>query len=194
MFRYFRTSLSLASSVLLATACSNNPPPANALGSAVYSQANAGLVLGAIARGGPYGTGISFKHLPTGQLFSWSIKDYYSAWLPAGEYEVESLGSRAGSLGPYDKSLHFTVKQGQLNYVGELGYGCAYKASPAAEYGVRYCGLLGLGSCSVSYPHMPLCVTDRAAVSVRNFIGLHPQYADLPVTTALMKGVPLAQP
>lgn len=86
----------------LMSACSALPPEM-ALDSKVYSTENAGLVLGSLIEGGPYGTWISFRNVNSGKTYGWAPKDYYSAWLPAGTYEVNDLGSRRGLMGPYSK-------------------------------------------------------------------------------------------
>ncbi|WP_085600169.1 MULTISPECIES: hypothetical protein [unclassified Pseudomonas] len=169
----------------LMSACSALPPEM-ALDSKVYCAENAGLVLGALIEGGPYGTWISFRDVNSGKTYGWAPKDYYSAWLPAGTYEVNDLGSRRGLMGPYSKPLRFTVANGQLNYLGEMTYGCPVAAHPAAVYGVKNCGFLALGTCTVDRPSIAICVTDRQEQAVRTFVKQHPQYSRLPVRPTVM--------
>lgn len=169
----------------LVSACSSLPPEM-ALDSKVYSAENAGIVLGALVEGGPYGTWLTFRDVNTGKEYGWAPKDYYSAWLPASTYEMTDLGSRRGVMGPYSKPLRFTVTKGQINYVGEMTYGCQLAAHPAAIYGVKNCGLLALGTCTVDYPSIGVCVVDRQEQSVRTFIKQHPQFSELPVKPAVM--------
>ncbi|QLF94222.1 hypothetical protein HW090_13865 [Pseudomonas sp. ABC1] len=165
--------------------CSSMPEEMS-LGSKVYSERNAGLVVGAMVGSGPYGTWLEFREINTDKRFGWAVKDYYSAWLPAGEYEVSSLGSRRGVMGPYSGSLRFSVKQGEVNYLGELVYGCAAESRPAALYGVMNCGFLALGSCSVPSPSVGVCMVDRQEQALRIFLKAHPEYADLPVRSSTM--------
>lgn len=169
----------------LISACSALPPEM-ALDSKVYSAENAGLVLGSLIEGGPYGTWISFREVNTGKTYGWGPKDYYSAWMPAGTYEVSDLGSRRGLMGAYSKPLRFTVTNGQINYLGEMTYDCPLAVHPAAIYGVKNCGILALATCSVDYPSIAVCVADRQEQSVRTFVKQHPQYSKLPVTSSVM--------
>ncbi|WP_231570157.1 MULTISPECIES: hypothetical protein [Pseudomonas] len=161
-------------------------PEEMGLDSKVYSEKNAGLVVGAMVNSGPYGTWLEFRNIKTDKRFGWGAKDYYSVWLPAGEYEVSSLGSRRGVMDPYSSPLRFSVAQGQLNYVGELVYGCPSESRPAALYGVRNCGLLALGSCSVPSPSVGVCTVDRQQQTLRRFLKMHPEFADMPVRSAVM--------
>ncbi|WP_434157808.1 hypothetical protein [Stutzerimonas stutzeri] len=156
------------------------------LDSPVSSSKNSGMVVGALVGGGPYGTYLEFRHLATGKVYGWGAKDYYSAWLPAGEYEVSQLGARQGVMGPYSAPLHFDVEQGSINYLGEMIYGCRPPSRPAALYGVKYCGFLALGTCTVSYPSVGICVVDRKEQAVRTFLIQHPDYASMPVRPAVM--------
>ncbi|MGE8496073.1 MAG: hypothetical protein ACN6O6_01085 [Pseudomonas sp.] len=161
-------------------------PEEMALDSTVHSEANAGLVVGALIEGGPYGTWLEFRDINTGKTYGWGAKNYYSAWLPAGEYEVSSLGSRRGVMGPYLKPLRFSVTQGQINYLGELVYGCPSSSRPDAVYGVKNCGFLALGSCSVPSPDVSICIVNRQEQAVRSFLLKNPDRADLPVRASLM--------
>ncbi|OLS62694.1 hypothetical protein [Pseudomonas putida] len=172
-------------SVLLIASCAQMPEEM-ALDSKVYSANNAGLVTGALADTGPYGTWLEFRDVRTGKSFGWAAKGYYSAWLPAGDYEVSGLGSRAGALGAFGDPLRFTVEQGKVNYLGELVNGCPYPAVPTARYGLKNCGALALGTCSVPRPSIGLCVVDRQKQAMRVFLKEHPGYTGLPVRTALM--------
>lgn len=156
------------------------------LDSTVYSAQNAGLVVGAMADSGPYGTWIEFLNLDTGKSFGWGVQDYYSAWLPPGSYEVHSMGSRRGVMGPYSRPLRFSVKPGVINYLGEMTYGCSARAQPEALYGVKSCGFLALFTCSVPSPTVGLCVEDRQEQGVRNFLKKNPEYATLPVRSSVM--------
>ncbi|NVZ71754.1 hypothetical protein [Pseudomonas costantinii] len=169
----------------LVSGCSSLPPEM-ALDSKVYSVENAGIVLGALVDGGPYGTWLSFRDVDTGKEYGWGPKDYYSAWLPAGTYEMTDLGSRRGVMGPYSKPLRFTVTKGQINYLGEMTYGCPLAAHPAALYGVKNCGVLALATCTVDYPSIGVCVVDRQEQSVRTFVKQYPQFSELPVKPAVM--------
>lgn len=162
-------------------------PPDMAVDSPVYNQANAGLVVGSLSNGGPYGTFLEFRNLASGALHGWGPKDDYAVWLPAGEYEVAHIGNRRGVMGPYTRPLHFTVKQGQVNYVGEMVYDCSDLARPTAMYGVKYCGLLALGRCSVSSPDVNICVVDRQRQAIKYFQRQHPEQSSLPVHRAFMK-------
>jgi hypothetical protein len=101
-------------------------------------------------------------------------------------YEVSDLGSRRGVMGPYSKPLRFTVTTGQINYVGEMTYGCPLAARPAAIYGVKNCGFLALATCTVDYPSIGICVVDRQEQSLRTFVKQHPQFSQLPVKSAVM--------
>ncbi|HWD33223.1 MAG TPA: hypothetical protein VG536_16695 [Pseudomonas sp.] len=172
-------------SVLLAAGCAQMPAEM-ALDSRVYSADNAGVVVGALLNAGPYGTWLEFRNVHTGKSFGWGAKDYYSAWLPAGDYEVSSLGSRSGTLGAFGDPLRFTVQQGKINYLGELVNGCPYPAAPTALYGLKDCGPLALGTCSVPRSSVGLCVVDRQKQSLRTFLKQHPRYTVLPVHAALM--------
>ena len=156
------------------------------LDSAVYSADNAGLVTGALAEGGPYGTWIEFLNLDTGKSVGWGAQNYYTAWLPPGHYEVHSLGSRRGVMGPYSSPLRFTVQQGAINYLGEMTYGCSSLVRPDAVYGVKDCGFLALFSCDVPAPSIGVCVEDRQEQSVRRLLKKNPEYAHLPVRSAVM--------
>ncbi|WP_245586752.1 hypothetical protein [Pseudomonas cremoricolorata] len=162
-------------------------PPEMALESTKYNQDNAGLVVGSLTGGGPYGTFLQLRNIASGELHGWGQKDDYAAWLPAGEYEVSRLGSRRGSMGPYSQPLRFSVKQGQINYVGEMVYGCSRYGQPAAVYGVLDCGLLALGTCDVPNPSVNICVVDRQSQALDYFQQQHPQQPVLSVRSALMR-------
>ena len=171
----------------LVTGCSSMPEEIR-LDSKVYSEENAGLVVGAMVNSGPYGTWLEFHNLKTDQRFGWGAKDYYSAWLPEGDYEVSSLGSRRGVMGPYSKPLRFTVTKGQLNYLGEMVYGCRSESHPAALYGLKRCGPLALGSCSVPSPDIGVCIVDRQQQALRSFLKKHPERSGLATRPAIMHG------
>lgn len=68
-------------------------PAEMSLDSSPRSARDAGLIVGSLVDSGPYGTWIGFRHLQTGQVMGWGAKDLYSAWLPAGDYEVQEMGS-----------------------------------------------------------------------------------------------------
>lgn len=171
--------------VSLLTGCSSMPTEI-ALGSKVYSAQNAGLVVGALIEGGPYGTWLEFREINTDKNYGWGAKDYYSAWLPAGEYEVQALGSRRGVMGPYSSPLRFNVKQGEINYLGEMVYDCQSPARPTALYGVQSCGFLAMGKCSVPHPTAGVCVVNRQEQTIRTFLKKHPDHADMPVRSSVM--------
>lgn len=171
--------------IVLISGCATMPDEM-ALDSKVYSAQNAGLVLGALVQGGPWGTWIDFREVNTGKTYGWGTKDYYSAWLPAGTYDVDELGSRQGVMGPYSKPLRFTVVNGRINYLGEMTYGCPLSAQPVATYGVEYCGLLALATCSVSNPDVAICLADRQEQTVRTFLKQHPQFSGLSVVRSVM--------
>jgi hypothetical protein len=145
-----------------------------------------GVVVGALINGGPYGTWLEFRDTRTGKSFGWGPKDYYSAWLPAGEYEVQGLGSRQGLMGAYSQPLRFTVKDGAINYLGEMAYDCPPSARPAALYGVQDCGFLAMFSCSVPRASAGICVVDRQDQALKNFLARFPRYAGMPIHTSLM--------
>lgn len=158
------------------------------LDSKVNSAQNAGLVVGALVNndGGAFGTWLEFRDTRTGKSYGWGAKDYYSAWLPAGDYELYKVGARRGVMGAFGKPLRFTVKQGDINYLGEILYGCPLDARPTAFYGVMNCGFLALGNCSVPSPTASLCVVDRQEQVIKNFLRKNPGYADMPVRSSLM--------
>ncbi|MDZ5602766.1 hypothetical protein SJI00_08270 [Pseudomonas sp. RP23018S] len=170
----------------LLTGCASLPAEM-AVDSPLYNQNNAGLVVGSLSDGGPYGTFLEFRNKATGDVRGWGPKDDYAAWLPAGDYEVTQLGHRRGTMGPYSHALQFTVKKGQINYVGEMVYGCSDLAQPTAVYGVKYCGLLALGTCEVTSPDVNVCVVDRQQQAIKYFLRQHPQQSSLTVRSALMK-------
>ncbi|RZI73410.1 MAG: hypothetical protein EOP13_12010 [Pseudomonas sp.] len=165
--------------------CSSLPEDI-ALNSPVYNAQNAGLVVGTLIEGGPYGTYLEFRDIKSDKIFGWGPKDDYSAWLPAGDYEVSRLGNRRGVMGPYYKSLRFSVAKGQINYLGEMVYDCSEVARPAAVYGVMDCGFLALGQCTVPRPSVNICVVDREAQAIGYFLHQHPEHAALPVHNAVM--------
>ncbi|WP_259755455.1 hypothetical protein [Pseudomonas sp. GCEP-101] len=163
-------------------------PEDMALDSKVSSERNAGLVVGALVNpdGGNFGTWLEFRDVRTGKRYGWAAEGYFSAWLPPGDYEVSSIGSRRGVMGPFSKPLQFTVKQGDINYLGEILYGCPLDARPAAYYGVMNCGFLALGNCTVPLPTRSFCVVDRQESVVRSFLLKNPRYAGMPARSALM--------
>ncbi|KTB84833.1 hypothetical protein AO070_01495 [Pseudomonas syringae pv. syringae PD2766] len=171
----------------LIAGCSSMPAEM-ALDSKTYSAQNAGLIAGALIKGGDFGTWFELRDINTGKTYGWAAKDYYSAWLPAGEYELYRLGSRRGVMGAYGRPLRFTVKQGELNYVGELVYGCSLDARPTALYGAMSCGLLALGECSVPYPSVSICMVDRQEQAVKSFMKKNPEYVNMPVRSSVMVG------
>lgn len=179
-----RQALAIAFTGLLA-GCSSMPAEM-ALDSKVYSAQNAGLVVGALIEGGPYGTWLEFHDINTGKDYGWGAKNYYSAWLPAGEYEVKALGSRRGVMGPYSTPLRFNVKQGEINYLGEMVYDCQSPARPTALYGVQNCGFLALGTCSIPNASAGICVVNRQAQAIRAFLKKNPDHAHMPVRTSVM--------
>lgn len=158
------------------------------LESKVYSAQNAGLVVGSFIQQGAFGTWIALHNIQSGKTYGWGAKDYYSAWLPAGEYEVTEMGARRGVMGPYSKPLRFTVKQGEINYLGEMIYGCEMLSPAAAVYGVKDCGFLALGNCSVPYPTERICIVDRQAQATKVFLKQNPQYGNLPIRGSVMHG------
>lgn len=169
----------------LLAGCSSMPPEM-ALNSPVNNAKNSGLVVGSLIEGGPYGTYLEFRDIKSNKTYGWGPKDDYSGWLPAGEYEVSRLGHRRGVMGPYSKPLRFSVTQGQLNYLGEMVYGCSAVAQPAAVYGVMNCGLLALGECTVPSPSVNVCVVDREDQALKLFLQQHPEQKSLPVHNAVM--------
>jgi hypothetical protein len=114
-------------------------------------------------------------------------EENYSAWLPAGEYEVSRLGNRQGVMAAYSKSLRFSVAQGRLNYLGEVVYDCSYAADTVVFYGVIDCGILALGRCIVPRPSVNVCVVDRQHQTVDYFLRQHSEYSNLPIKNALMR-------
>ncbi|MDO7928880.1 hypothetical protein Q6A51_19000 [Pseudomonas sp. KFB-139] len=156
------------------------------LDSKVYSAQNAGLVVGTFIQEGAFGTWLGFRDVNTGKNYGWGAKDYYSAWLPAGEYEVSRMGARRGVMGAYSKPLRFTVKQGEINYLGEMVYGCPSSSPTAALYGVMSCGFLALGECTVPYPTERICVVDRQEQATRILLKQNPEYSNLPVRGSVM--------
>lgn len=169
----------------LQVGCSSMPADMT-LDSKEYSAQNAGLVVGALIEGGPYGTWLEFRDINTDKSYGWGAKDYYSAWLPDGDYEVRELGARRGVMGAYSGSLRFTVKRGHINYLGEMVYSCPPPARPAALYGVKSCGFLALGKCSVPSPTESICIVDRQEQAIRSFLKKHPEYLDMPVRSSVM--------
>ena len=89
-------------------------------------------------------------------------------------------------MGAYSKPLSFTVTQGQLNYLGEMVYGCSAIAEPVAVYGVMNCGFLALGECTVPSPSVNICVVDRQDQTIAHFLQQHGEYEALPVHNAMM--------
>ena len=183
MFK-MRLCLVVCLSVLI-TGCSSMPAEV-ALDSKAYSAENAGLVVGALIEGGPYGTWLEFRDVNTAKTYGWAAKDYYSAWLPAGVYEVSRLGSRRGAMAAYSKPLRISVKQGYINYLGEMTYGCPLLAQPEALYGVMSCGFLALGRCSVPSPSAGICIADRQQQAIRHFLKTHPEYAEMSVHSSVL--------
>jgi hypothetical protein len=176
--------LVLCLSVLI-SGCS--PMPAEiTLNSKAHSAENAGLIVGALIEGGPYGTWIEFRDVNTAKTYGWGAKNYYSAWLPAGVYEVSRLGSRSGVMAAYTKPLRINVKQGYINYLGEMAYDCPLLAQPEALYGVMSCGLLALGSCSVPSPSVGICIVDRQELTIILFLIRHPEYAQMNVHSSVL--------
>lgn len=180
-------SLTIGGLLALLVGCA--PMPAEmSLDSSPRSARDAGLIVGSLVDGGPYGTWIGFRHLQTGQAMGWGAKDLYSAWLPAGDYEVQEMGSRRGTMGPFGAPLRFTVKQGEINYLGELLYNCPEPIESAARYGVMQCGLFALGTCKVTYASARICIVNRQESALRSFLKEHPEHSALPVRSALMSG------
>ncbi|MGC5703158.1 hypothetical protein J4P02_23440 [Pseudomonas sp. NFXW11] len=177
----------------LLAGCSSMPAEM-ALNSPVYNAQNAGLVVGTLLEGGPYGTYLEFRDIKSDKTYGWGPKDDYSAWLPAGDYEVSRLGHRRGVMGAYSKPLRFTVTQGQLNYLGEMVYGCSAVAQPAAVYGVLNCGFLALGNCTVPRPSVNVCVVDRQDQAIKHFLQQHPEQASLLVHNAVMSAAAVRFP
>lgn len=165
--------------------CSSMPAEM-ALNSPVYDAKNAGLVVGTLLEGGPYGTYLEFRNVNSNKTYGWGPKDDFSAWLPAGDYQVSRIGHRRGVMGAYSKPLSFTVTQGQLNYLGEMVYGCSAIAEPVAVYGVMNCGFLALGECTVPSPSVNVCVVDRQDQTIAHFLQQHGEYEALPVHNAMM--------
>ena len=163
-------------------------PPEIALDSKVYSAENAGLVVGSFVQAGPYGTWMDFRNVNTGKQYGWGAKDYYSVWLPSGDYEVDQLGARQGVMGAYSAPLRFTVKAGEINYLGELVYGCPPSPRPTALYGVRNCGLLALGTCTVPFASEAICIVDREEQAVKRFLKSNPAFSNMTTRSSLMIG------
>lgn len=182
----FRSRHILAFGLIGLLAGCSTLPKDNALNSSVYNAQNAGLVVGTLIEGGPYGTYLEFRDIKGGKTYGWGPKDDYSAWLPAGDYEVSRLGHRRGVMGAYSKPLRFSVTNGQINYLGEMVYGCSDVAQPVAVYGVMYCGFLALAECTVPSPSVNICVVDRQDQAIKRFLQQHPEYAPLPVHEAVM--------
>ncbi|AHZ77140.1 hypothetical protein DW66_2629 [Pseudomonas putida] len=143
-------------------------------------------MIGALIGGGPYGTYLEFQDINSHKTYGWGPKDDYSAWLPAGEYEVTRLGHRRGVMGPYSSPLRFTVNQGKLNYLGEMVYDCSSVAQPVALYGVMNCGFLALDECTVPHATVNVCVVDRQGQAIKHFMQQHPEQSRLPVQNAVM--------
>lgn len=169
----------------LLTGCSSMPEDI-ALNSSVHNAQNAGLVVGTLLEGGPYGTYLEFRDIKSDKTYGWAPKDDYSAWLPAGEYEVSRLGNRRAVMGAYSRPLRFSVTKGQINYLGEVVYDCSSVAQPVALYGVMDCGFLALANCTVPRPSVNICVVDRQDQAISHFLQQHPEQAVLPVHNAVM--------
>ncbi|MDU8498113.1 hypothetical protein RYB01_02830 [Pseudomonas syringae] len=185
MLKFLRFAAVLLAGLM--AGCSSIPSE-TALNSTTYSAQNAGLIVGALVNGEGYGTWFELRNTDTGKTYGWAARDYYSAWLPAGNYELQRLGGRRGVLGAYARPLHFSVKQGALNYLGELVYDCPLDAWPSTQYGPVNCGFLALGECSVPYSSVKTCMVDRQEQAVRSFIRKNPEYSNMPVRSAVMVG------
>lgn len=177
----------IALGLLLSLAGCAQLPEEMALTSKTYSAQNAGLVVGALVSDGPYGTWLQFSDINTGKTYGWGAKDYYSVWLPAGDYQVSELGARRGVMGPFAAPLRFRVQNGVINYVGELVYGCPRYPAPTAYYGVKNCGLLALATCTVPNADVGMCVVDRQPQALKRFLRANPAYTNMPINPALMK-------
>jgi hypothetical protein len=179
-------NLLLAIIALVVTACAG-PPKQYAIKSETYGLSNAGLVVGRIRDDSLFGKAIDFKNSTTGASFTYSGAAEFSMWLPEGDYEVSSIGSRGGSLGPFQKPLTFHVKKGVIAYVGTISYGCTQRSPAMKWYGLQNCGLLALGTCTVASAQVPMCVLDDNPQSIKSFLEQHAEFASVTVDSALMK-------
>jgi hypothetical protein len=65
-------------------------------------------------------------------------------------------------------------------------YACSSLAQPAATYGVKNCGFLAAGECTVPRADVYVCVEDRQGQAIKHFLQQHPEQSGLPVHNALM--------
>jgi len=179
-------SLFLVTAVTLLCACAG-PRQRNAPTSDIYGPGNAGLVVGHLRNEGLLGTGLSFKNSSTDQRFGYTGARDFSMWLPEGIYELSSVGSRAGTLGPFQTPLSFSVRKGAIAYVGTVSIGCLPPSPAVKWYGLLNCGLLALGTCTVPSAQVPMCVLDEKAQTIKVFFETYPSLATMPVDSALMQ-------
>nr|WP_298165778.1 hypothetical protein [uncultured Pseudomonas sp.] len=164
-------------------------PPEIALGSRVYNAGNAGLAVGSLVGGGPYGTWLEFREVESGKSYGWGVKGEYAVWLPPGEYEVYKLGARQGVMGAFSEPLTFNIEIGAINYLGELIYGCPVVLRPEALYGVMDCGFLAAGQCTVPAPSEGICVSDKQTQAVDHLIGKTSSLSAMDIKSAVMKRI-----
>ncbi len=179
-------SLFLVAVATFLCACAG-PQQRNALTSDTYGPTNAGLIVGQLRNEGLLGSGLSFKNASTAESFGYMGARDFSMWLPEGIYELSSVGSMAGALGPYQSPLSFSVRKGTIAYVGTVSIGCAPPSPTMKWYGLLNCGLLALGKCTVPAAQVRMCVLDEESKTIKTFLERHPIFVSIPVDSALMK-------
>lgn len=176
----------LGLSMVVIASCASVPSEI-ALGSRVYNAGNAGLAVGSLVGGGPYGTWLEFREVESGKSYGWGVKDEYAVWLPPGKYEVYKLGARQGVMGAFSAPLTFSIEVGAINYLGELVYGCPAVLRPEALYGVMDCGFLAAGQCTVPAPSEGICIADKQTQAVDHLLGKTPSLSAMDIRYAAMK-------
>lgn len=176
----------LVAIVLVLSACAG-PPTKNAPNSQVLTAKNAGLVVGSIKNGGLLGTGFTVVNTDTGESILYKGATEFTLWLPRGKYFLASVGTRAGSIGPYAAPLKFEVREGVINYVGALSFGCSATSIAGRWYGLQNCGFLALSECTVASAQVEMCVGDEARQAVQTLIKEYPEFSNLPKSNQLMQ-------
>ena len=149
-----------------------------------------------------YGVGISFKNIETNKSFGFGEANYFFLKLPAGTYELLSLGTTAGPIMHKDRGFVFTLKPNEVRYVGavvgdrDLLRRLKKKGIPEKEaykeivshkeYGLAKRKTFGSSERVAGEPFLPLFVIDEREEAIPKFISEFPQYNQADIIIDLM--------